>query len=198
MRRGRSATHRKFGEATAILAAIGLMNRAFGIIAGNTDATENSKNAALQVLSEAIGSGGMIAGQEIDLHQRNEFRLAPPVEDLNWLKTGVLFVAAAHIGAIAAGLDGSGVKALKDFAKSVGMAFQTADDLIDQSGDPDKIGKDVGQDSGLPTLVSLSGPDAARQSCEEHLADAENALARAGLDRIGLSGLVDSIFGSKI
>ncbi|MCY6380566.1 polyprenyl synthetase family protein [Hoeflea prorocentri] len=198
MRRGQSATHKKFGEATAILAAIGLLNRAYGIIAENTDAADESKTAALKVLSNAIGSNGMIAGQEIDLHQRSEFRRAPPIEDLNWLKTGVLFVASAHIGAIAAGLDETGVKALKGFAKSVGLAFQTADDLIDQSADPDKIGKDVGKDVGMPTLVSLSGPEAARRSCEEHLEDAENALAGAGLDRIGLAGLVDSIFGSKI
>ncbi len=198
MRRGRKTTHQEFGEATAILASIGLLNLAYGIIARHAATEPGVKAHALDVLCEAVGSKGMIAGQEIDLHERHRFSEARPIENLNWLKTGVLFVASAHIGALAAGLQPESVNAVKDFAKYVGLAFQTADDLIDQSGSVETIGKDVGQDDGVPTLVSLSGNEAARRSCEENLTYAQESLHRAQLQGAGLQALVDSIFGSKI
>ncbi|MDA4846685.1 polyprenyl synthetase family protein [Hoeflea poritis] len=198
LRRGRKTTHREFSEATAILASIGLLNLGYAIITQSQDTDPEVKVQALDVLCEAVGSKGMIAGQEIDLHERHGFSEVSPIENLNWLKTGALFVASAQIGALAAGLNPSSVDAVKDFAKHVGLAFQTADDLIDHSGDIDAIGKDVGQDEGVPTLVSLSGDDAARLSCEENLALAHDTLRKTDLDSAGLLALVDSIFGSKI
>lgn len=198
LRRGRKTTHREFSEATAILASIGLLNLAYAIITQSQGTDPGVKVQALDVLCEAVGSKGMIAGQEIDLHERHRFSEASPIENLNWLKTGALFVASAQIGALAAGLQPASIDAVKDFAKYVGLAFQTADDLIDHSGDTETIGKDVGQDEGVPTLVSLSGDDAARLSCEENLALANEALRKTDLDNTGLLALVDSIFGSKI
>ncbi len=197
LRRGRPTTHREFGEATAILASIGLLNRAFGVVAEHPDADAALKTGALEVLSGAIGSDGMIAGQEIDLHQRADFDRAAPIESLNWLKTGVLFVASAHIGALCGGLDPGSVEAVKEFAKHVGLAFQTADDLIDSTASVETAGKDVGQDAGTPTLVSLSGKQAARLSCEGHLQQAMAALERSGVEPARLQSLVDNIFGSK-
>ena len=197
MRRGRPATHIKFGEATTILAAIGLLNRAFSVIAESPDADPDLKVHITNVLSRAIGSDGMIAGQEIDLHQRTAFVDAAPIENLNWLKTGVLFVASAHIGALCAGLSTRRVEAVKLFAKHVGLAFQTADDLIDQTGNTQSAGKDVHQDDGIPTLITLNGQHAARRSCKVHLEKAMHALQQSGIDPEGPSALVDGIFGMR-
>ena len=197
MRRGRPTTHLEFGQSTAILASVGLLNRAFGVIAEHPGTDASVKAEALAVLSEAVGSNGMIAGQEIDLHERAKLTKAAPIEGVNWLKTGVLFVAAAHLGALAAGLEPARIDAVKTFAKHVGLAFQTADDLIDQTSDVQTAGKDVGQDNGTPTLVSLSGVEAARESCDAHLSEARVALAESGVDGSGLQALVDTIFGAR-
>ncbi len=197
MRRGRPTTHREFGQSTAILASVGLLNRAFGVIAEHHDAPPALKTRALERLSEAVGSNGMIAGQEIDLHERRNYDHAKPIEGLNWLKTGVLFVAAAHIGALAGNAPPSAIAAVTDFAKHVGLAFQTADDLIDQTGDAGAIGKDVGQDDDIPTLASLSGTRSAVLSCEENLSYAHGALRESGLETARLLALVDSIFGAS-
>ncbi len=197
LRRGRPATHREFGQATSILASIGLLNRAFGVIAEHHATDSQLRTQALEVLSDAIGSNGMIAGQEIDLHERASLDTAAPIESVNWLKTGVLFVAAAHIGALAAQLSPASIDAVRDFAKHVGLAFQTADDLIDQTGEVESAGKDVGQDQGIPTLVTLTGLQGAVRSCEEHLELARKALDRSGLETVNLQTLVDTIFGSR-
>lgn len=198
MRRGQPTTHRQFGEATAILAAIGLLNRAYGIISEHTSASLQARNAAAAVLSNAIGSDGMIAGQEIDLSRKPGFQTAALGENLNCLKTGILFVATAHIGGIAAGVDANTIHAMKEFAKNIGLAFQTADDLIDQTGNPDALGKDVGKDAGRHTLVSIAGEETARRTCEAYLEEADRALVASGLKTSGLRALVDTVFGSKI
>ena len=197
MRRGRPTTHREFGQATSILASVGLLNRAFGVVSEAAGASDSVRNATTALLSKAVGSKGMIAGQEFDLHGQGIDGELSPIEGVNWLKTGVLFVASAHIGALAAQMSPQAISATNDFAKYVGLAFQTADDLIDQLGDVDAIGKDIAQDGDRPTLVSLAGPQAARQSCEEHLVKARDALDASGLEQSGLLALVDTIFGAS-
>lgn len=192
-RRGRPATHIEFGQATAILAAFGLLNSAFGVI-GASAASPALSSQAVQVLSEAIGSDGMIAGQEIDIHERREFRDVSHIEALNWLKTGTLFVASAHIGALAAELGPDAVEAVKQFARHVGLAFQTADDLLDQTSDVQSAGKDVGQDLDKPTIFSVAGAPAARASRDQHIRTALASLERGGLATDRFAELVNSVF----
>ena len=86
------------------------------------------------------------------------------------------------------------VDAVKRFSKHVGLAFQTADDLIDQEGAIQSAGKDVLQDVDKPSLVSLMGNDAARRSCYEHLEESRAALTESNLDGAVLNGFVDGIF----
>lgn len=197
LRRGSPATHVRFGEATAILAAIGLLNRAFGLIAEHPEADPELKAQVADALSQAVGSDGMIAGQEIDLNERSAFDRTGSIENLNWLKTGVLFVAAAHIGALAARLTPPAAEEVKDFARHIGLAFQTADDLIDQTVDREAAGKDVRQDDGVPTLITLCGLRTARLSCQDHIKAAGEALQRSGLNPEGLQALMHSIFAMR-
>lgn len=192
-RRGRAATHLEYGQATAILASFGLLNRAFSVLCEKSDDARMA-NESIRLLSEAIGSDGMIAGQEIDLHERVVFRQVVNVEGLNLLKTGTLFVASGHIGALAAGLTPPAVDAVRTFAEHVGLAFQTADDIVDQTADSESAGKDTRQDSDKPTIVSLAGEKVARASCEEHLRRAHEALERSGLDSDRFVELVESVF----
>ena len=192
-RRGLPATYKKFGTASAILASIGLLNRAYEVLAEHSSTSGATRTAAIRVLTMAVGTDGLVGGQEIDLNGRSKYTNARCVERLNWLKTGVLFSAAAEIGAIAAELEPDAIRAVKRFSKHVGVAFQTADDLIDQEGTLQSAGKDVVQDAFKPTLVSLMGKDAARYSCRQHVEESRAALVESNLDSTMLNGFVDSL-----
>src|SRR5690606_40429840 len=88
---------------TAILSAVALLTRAFGIIAALDDVPASTRTRLASVLSNAVGWDGLVAGQEIDINNRGRLHDAEQVEHLNWLKTGVLFVAAAEMGAVLRG-----------------------------------------------------------------------------------------------
>lgn len=194
LRRGKLTTHRKYGESTALLAAIGLINLAYGAIAR---AEGNSRELRLQasaILAETIGPIGLVAGQELDLMTKETARTAAEIEEINWLKTGVLFVAAAELGALAGGLDSQRIAYAKEFARYLGLAFQTHDDILDQTASVASIGKDVLQDDSGQTLVNLAGVDAAAVSCRKHLTKANAALELSGINPEHINQLVQSVF----
>lgn len=192
-RRGLPATYKKYGDASAILASIGLLNRAYEVLAEHSSTSDAIRTAAIRVLTMAVGIDGLVGGQEIDLNERSKYTDASCIEGLNWLKTGVLFSAAAEIGAIAAELEPEAIGAVKRFSRHLGVAFQTADDLIDQEGTIQSARKDVRQDAFKPTLVSLMGKDAARYSCRQHVEESRAALVESNLDSSMLNGFVDSL-----
>lgn len=197
MRRQRPTTHIAFGQSTAILSAIAMLSRAFGIIANldNVSATTRTRLAAL--LSDAVGWDGLVAGQEIDINGRAALHRAEQVENLNWLKTGVLFVAAAEMGAVLRGLDGERVEAVRRFARHLGLAFQTADDLLDRTATVEQAGKDVGVDGDKATLVSLFGAGHAHNAYRHHLGQAEHALAESGVSPEPVRMLMARLFDSR-
>jgi len=197
MRRQRPTTHVTFGQPTAILSAIALLTRAFGIIANLEGVPAATRNRLASLLSDAVGWNGLVAGQEMDINSRSDLRNAADVEQLNWLKTGVLFVAAAQMGGILRGLDGERLAAVGEFARHFGLAFQTADDLIDKTESSDEAGKDVGKDGDKPTLVSLFGPDHARLTCQQHIAHAEQALVASGVNAAPLRDLMKRVFDTR-
>lgn len=179
LRRGRATTHKAFDEATAILAAVGLLNQAFGIIAAQ-DALPASVRANLaRRLSDAVGFDGLVSGQALDLHDRDRERTPDDIDLLNHRKTGVLMVAAAEAGALAAGAAPGPVAAMGEFARHIGLAFQIHDDLIDAAVIAE-TGKDLGKDAGMATLVTVLGVEGAEAAVEAHLEAASAALARGG------------------
>ena len=197
VRRQLPTTHVVYGEATAILAAIALLNRAFGVIAGLRDVTPTVRSRLAQILSNAIGWEGLVAGQEIDIRGA-ENADKEEIERLNWLKTGVLFVAAAEMGAVLRGLDDRSTSAVLTFATHIGHAFQTADDLLDVTATAHQTGKDVGQDTGKTNLVSLLGVDGAQLSCRQHLERADAALVASGLDPVPIRSLIARYFDQLV
>lgn len=179
LRRGRATTHRQFDEATAILAAVGLLNRAFGVVAEDKGLSESLKAVLCGRLSESVGFEGLVAGQAMDLDGREQRRSDSELELLNHRKTGVLMVAAAEAGALIAGAPPQAIEKIGVFARRLGLAFQIHDDLIDAEGSPD-AGKDLGKDAGMTTVVSALGVQGAMDVMEGHLEAAEAALASAG------------------
>jgi len=178
LRRGRRANHLEFGEATAILAAFGMLNLAYGALARAYDPPLAARMASL--LSGAVGTDGLIGGQELDLRATDRGITFEMLEHIHRGKTGALFVAAATCGALTAGAAEEPIAALAAYAKNLGLAFQIVDDLLDVTGNTADTGKAVRADARKTTFVSFSGVDGARQLAQELCETANRALASFG------------------
>jgi geranylgeranyl diphosphate synthase type II len=178
LRRGRKANHLEFGEAIAILAAFGLLNLAYGTLVRAYDAPLAARLSSL--VAEAVGIGGLIGGQAVDLLATDQQISFDTLERIHRGKTGALFSAAATSGAIVAGAPADVVGSLAAYAKNLGLAFQIIDDLLDVEGDPAETGKAVREDVKKTTFVSFSGVDGARQLALELCQTADRALEPFG------------------
>jgi geranylgeranyl diphosphate synthase type II len=178
LRRGKPSNHVVFGEAIAILAAFGLLNAAFGAIARAYDPPVAATLSRL--MSEAIGTDGLIGGQAADLLATEREITFERLERIHRGKTGALFSAAATAGAMTAGGPVESIGALQAFAKNLGLAFQIIDDLLDVEGDPLITGKPVREDLKKTTFVSFSGVAGARQLATELCQTADHALSPFG------------------
>ena len=180
-RRGRPTCHVAHGEATAVLAAFALMNRAFEILAegweGGPDAA--ARGGIARELARAIGTDGMIAGQSVDLLMTDRQIDFPTLEFIHSRKTGALFMASAALGAMATRARPAEVASVVAYAKNLGLAFQIVDDLIDVAGGAE-AGKDVGKDLKKTTFVSFSGVQGARAVAQELIAASQAALQPFG------------------
>jgi geranylgeranyl diphosphate synthase type II len=180
-RRGRPTCHVAHGEATAVLAAFALLNRAFEILAegweGGPDAAGRGRVA--RELARAIGTDGMIAGQSVDLLMTDRTIDFPTLEFIHSRKTGALFTASAALGALLARARPAEVAAVEAYAKNLGLAFQIVDDLIDVTGG-EEAGKDLGKDLKKTTFVSFSGVEGARALAQELIAASLLALQPFG------------------
>jgi farnesyl diphosphate synthase len=187
LRRGQPTAHRKFDEATAILAGDGLLTFAFDILSRpQTHADAGVRIALVNALARAAGLGGMAGGQMLDLaaegrfgaqqHGSNDVRL------LQAMKTGALLRFACQAGGILAQATPAQRQALERYGAAVGEAFQIADDLLDIEGDPALVGKQTGKDAaaGKATFVSVLGIPGAKARLRELVAEAEKALAPFG------------------
>ena len=178
LRRGQPSNHLAFGEPIAILAAFGLLNSSYSVVAR---AYEPSLASALsKVLSDAVGLDGLIGGQAADLLATDRQISFETLEQIHRGKTGALFVASAAAGALTAGAGADQQQWLVAFAKNLGLAFQIIDDLLDVEGDPAETGKAVREDARKTTFVSFSGVAGARQLAMELCETADRALAPFG------------------
>ena len=187
LRRGQPTAHRKFDEATAILAGDGLLTFAFDILSRR----ETHADAAVRVdlvnaLARAAGIGGMAGGQMLDLAAEGRFGARTlgqsEVRMLQAMKTGALLRFGCQAGGILAAATPLQRAALERYGAAVGEAFQIADDLLDIEGDPALVGKSTGKDAaaGKATFVSVLGVAGAKARLRELVAEAEAALAPFG------------------
>jgi geranylgeranyl diphosphate synthase type II len=193
LRRGRPTLHKVTGEANAILAAFALLNDAFVLVQSAPALKDRARVEASARLGAAIGSEGLVGGQFADLEATGRRLDLDTLEYVHAHKTGALFIAAAELGAIAAGARPREVEALRRYAKNLGLAFQITDDLLDYSGDPTTTGKDAGLDRNRTTFVNLCGIDGARRLTDELIATAVSALEPFGRRASMLAGLADMV-----
>jgi farnesyl diphosphate synthase len=190
LRRGQPTAHKKFDEATAILAGDGLLTFAFDILSRpQTHPDAGVRVELVCALARASGLGGMAGGQMLDLAAEGRFATGGPqrlseaeVRMLQAMKTGALLRFACQAGGILAAATPAERRALENYGAAVGQAFQIADDLLDLEGDAALVGKQTGKDAaaGKATMVSALGEDGARACLRQLVADAEQALAPFG------------------
>jgi farnesyl diphosphate synthase len=190
LRRGQPTAHKKFDEATAILAGDGLLTFAFDIISRpQTHADAAVRVELVNALARAAGLGGMAGGQMLDLAAEGRFARNVPlalgeseVRILQAMKTGALLRFACQAGGILAAAPRPQREALERYGSAVGEAFQIADDLLDLEGDPALVGKSTGKDAvaGKATMVRVLGAAGAKARLRQLVSDAEQALAPFG------------------
>lgn len=183
LRRGRPTTHRKFGEATALLASFGLLNRAFSLLADRGQRLKlrrYSTEDMVHHLADAIGSSGLIGGQALDLASQPEDLDLERLEFIHSHKTGALFLAAGELGAMAADARRRDLEMISRYAKNLGLAFQITDDLLDVLATPEETGKDGHQDEARVTFVKLLGVGGAQALAAELLDFAVESLSPMG------------------
>ena len=144
LRRGQPTCHKKFGEATALLAGDALLTLAFKILTA-TDGSDSMKNLKKQLMAtgliaEAAGHLGMVGGQTVDLEFQNKEADLPTIEYINIHKTGALIAVSTRVGAYLGGGSPKQVEALYLYGKYVGFLFQIVDDIMDREGYARAIG----------------------------------------------------------
>jgi len=200
LRRGRLATHVVFGEGTGMLAAVALLNEAYRVISNGPAGDPAQKIRAICHLTNAVGPDGLAGGQERDIMcagAETDANSLKEIEQRHLEKTGALFAAAAAIGAELAGADEARVKKMHDYGVALGLAYQAFDDVIDVEGTMENTGKDVSQDEGKSTVVSLLGREGARRSAGRWLGRAIEAAKDANSERPALLATLAQKIGKK-
>ena len=189
LRRGRPTAHVQFGEDMAILSGDALLSESFGLIARTPGVPADRLMAAVDELSRGVGLEGMIGGQYLDITG------ATDLERTSRLKTGALIAASCACGAIVGGADGKQIASARRFGVELGLLFQIVDDILDETGTDDQLGKRAGADvrRGRHTFATELGVAAARARAAIAAAGARAALAGLAGSTDLLAELVDRV-----
>lgn len=206
LRRGRPTLHKVQGEAMAVLAGDALLNQAFAVLAAApASASPERRLRAVGLMAEAVGVAGMIGGQVLDLEHEGAVvpggrsgreRAAQILERIHRLKTGALIEASTRLGGIYAGAGNDRSKLLGGIGAELGLLFQISDDILDEVGSSEQLGKTAGKDRQAakltyPHLFGLDGSrEKARQAADRCLALVEKLPARRRLFRSLVAFLV--------
>ena len=160
LRRGKPSTHKKFGEATAVLAGNSLLTLAFELITDKNYLLEaKQKNEIVKFLAKCSGHSGIAGGQELDLKFENKEKKISEILDMQKKKTGKLFNFCFYAVGIVANKSEKEKNLLSNIGEDVGLLFQLADDFLDIRGSKKLVGKPIKKDGkkGKSTLLSLMG-----------------------------------------
>jgi geranylgeranyl diphosphate synthase type II len=169
LRRGRPTCHKVFGEAIAILAGDALQTQAYEVMARLKCPAE----ARVRIVEEiARGTGtvdGMIGGQVVDLEAEHTKPDAAVLEYIHSAKTAALITASLVSGGLYAGADNRAVAHLRAFGRSIGLAFQIVDDILDVTQTSEQLGKTAGKDTAAEkaTYPSLFGVEQSERKADE-------------------------------
>jgi len=183
LRRGQATCHKKFDEATAILAGDALQSLAFDILSmPDTQFSSQTQIKMINRLAKASGNHGMCAGQALDLAAENQQVNLDTLEKIHLAKTGALIQVAVELGALSKpDLAAAEQEILTRFSKAIGLAFQVQDDILDIIGDTQTLGKPQGSDiaqnkSTYPAILGLAQAITKTQSLQQEALHALSQL----------------------
>jgi len=167
-RRGKPSCHKAFGEAIALLAGDALATMPYQVITDEAIKGNISYESAAKVVNELatmVGIDGMIGGQVIDLENEGKQMTEGILVNLNSLKTGALISASCVIGCLLAGADKKKIDYARQYAASIGQAFQIIDDILDVTSSFEKLGKPINSDesNNKTTYVTLFGLEKSKE-----------------------------------
>ena len=192
LRRGRPTAHKKFDEATALLAGDALLTHAFALLAENYPPALVAE--AVRELAVAAGGAHLIGGQMEDLLAEKKIdATAAELEFIHLSKTAAMIKASLALGGFCGGAAKNDIGTLHDAGHHLGLAFQIIDDILDATADTATLGKTAGKDArtGKTTFVKLHGLDASRRFAREHTDAASAALNRLPGDKTFLTALIE-------
>ena len=197
LRRGNPTTHKKFDEATAILAGDALQPLAFELIT-SIETSDRNKVEMIRSLAKACGHLGMVGGQIKDIHSQNIFNMES-LDLMHSEKTGRLIEASIETSGILSGLSKNDIESLKGYGAKIGLAFQIQDDIIDIESPSYVSGKDQGSDitKDKTTYPSLVGLDESRMRAKELADQAKKILLPITKNTDNLIKLADYIVSRK-
>lgn len=189
LRRGKPSSHKKFGEAAALLAGDALLTLAFHVLATIPRRFPSfpaaDANTITEILASAAGTGGMISGQALDLEATGRGANERQVREIHRNKTARLISAAMETGAVIGGA-GNGLRSqIREAGMLAGESFQIIDDILDLESDRETLGKTPGKDAReqKPTYPSVVGVEAARSRARDLIERAKSIISK---DKKGL------------
>ncbi|MGA3006943.1 MAG: polyprenyl synthetase family protein [Opitutaceae bacterium] len=194
LRRGRPTAHKKFDEATALLAGDALLTHAFALLTENYPPSLAAP--LVRELAAAAGSACLIGGQMEDLlAEKKADATAEELEFIHLSKTAAMIQASLVLGGSCGGGGETDLRALRETGRHLGLAFQIIDDILDATADTATLGKTAGKDAktGKTTFVKLHGLDASRRFARERTDAAVAALAKLPGDKRFLYALIENM-----
>jgi len=195
-RRGKPATHVRFGESTAILAGNSLLTLAFEMIVDKNYKIENkAKIELVKSLAHCSGHIGIAGGQFLDLNFEKKKKFLADILDMQRKKTGKLFNFCCYAVGIIAKKNNSELKSLGKLGEDIGLLFQFADDFIDIKGLKKTAGKSIKKDQikGKSTLVALIGYEKAYEYATKLKKNILSKLSKHGKKADNLINTVEFI-----
>ena len=195
LRRGKPTSHKKFGEGVAVLAGDALLTAAFGILAETRPTARYPAANFVRELASAAGSRFLIAGQVADLEAEGKKISRQQLRFIHAGKTSAMISVSLRLGAMSANASAAEVLALGEFGKSLGLAFQVIDDILDVTQSSEKLGKSAGKDekAGKSTYPAVMGLDASREEARVLTAQAKAALSKFGAKAARLHEMADHL-----
>jgi geranylgeranyl diphosphate synthase type II len=181
-RRGRATCHKVFGDGIAILAGDALLTVAFEIAARAKPTRRYSVAHFLREIASAAGSRKLIAGQVADLEAEGRKTTRAQLRYIHENKTAAVITTSVRLGAMSANADAKRLRAITQFGRSLGLAFQVIDDILDVTQTTEKLGKSAGKDATArkATYPAVIGLNASRAEARRLTAAAQRALSIFG------------------
>ena len=200
-RRGRLTNHKVFGDAMAILAGDALLTFAFELVAENAALVPDPRVICDVVaeIADAAGTGGMVAGQVVDIESEGKTITPETLEFIHTRKTAALIRASLSVGARLGGGDAAALAAIADAGQSLGLAFQIVDDILDVEGSLEALGKTAGSDERKhkATYPALHGIEASRREARRLIERTKSRLGVFGARSAPLCALADFVVERK-